>query len=112
MKAKRILSFVCVLALVLTMCSVFTFATQPETEVEIESEITPRYTGYGRVTSSRTYLYNRASTSSGYAYNGVIPVGTRVYVYETIDAVFHRVRVTLGGTQYTGYVLMDNITLD
>jgi len=113
MKTKRILSFICVLALALSLCATVSFAAQPEAEDKIEAEVTPRYTGYGTVTSTRTYLYNSASTSSGYAYNGVIPVGTQVYVYSTTnDGEFHRIRVRIDNVNYTGYVFASHITRD
>lgn len=111
MKTKRILSFVCVLALVLTLCSIFSFAAQPEAEAEIESEITPRYVGPGTVTSTRTYLYNSASTSSGYVFNGNIPVNTPVNILATTnDGEFYRVRVTVTQGTFTGYVLANHVT--
>ena len=112
MKTKRVLSFICILTLVVSLCSVFSFATQPETEAEIESEITPRYIGDGKVISTRTYLYNRASTSSGYVFNGNIPVQTRVTIHSiTNDGEFYYVTGTVSQGTFSGYVETSHVIL-
>ncbi|MBR4866180.1 MAG: hypothetical protein IKU11_05810, partial [Clostridia bacterium] len=61
MKTKRILSFVCVLALVLTMCSAFTFAAAPEAEEEAQSGMSTRDLQIGTLNRD-TYLYSSPST--------------------------------------------------
>lgn len=99
MKMKRILSFICVLALALSMCSMFSFATAPEaraTELDVGD--------YGEVNRMHTYVYNTPSTSSGYAYPEAIPIGTDMRVTGK-SGNFYKVAFGYKSQWITGYVL-------
>ena len=112
MKMKRILSFICVLALALSLCSVFSFATAPEAETEVvEAEEDARAGVHYVVNKSSTYMYNRASISSGYKYNFPFPVGTHMTKAGNTSVVgFLYMTCTYNGNTYTGYVLTDHLT--
>ena len=78
MTLKRIISFMCVLILALTVASGFTYAALPETDDTIETNVYADV--YGEVVKTSTYLFNSASSSSGYVRPDPIPVGTRLYI--------------------------------
>ncbi|MBQ4624900.1 MAG: hypothetical protein IJB51_10225 [Clostridia bacterium] len=101
----RTLSLVCVLVLVLSLCSVFSFAEVPEAEATVRAN----YIGTGEVCSTRTYLYNSASTGSGYVFNGNVPVDTPVNIL-AITGSFYHVDVTVSGRAYNGYLLKTHVS--
>lgn len=170
MKIVKIVSFICVLALALTLVSSFAFATASEAEIQPRSQATDFYAGhatilfsdknesnilvssipkgsllsatsdsgwsynegysqvtYGgktgyvrnktvipadecwKVSSSGTYLYNSASTTSGYKYNFPFPVNT-YFQKSTATAPFHHARMYHNSSSYTGYVLRSHVT--
>lgn len=105
---KKVLSIICVLALVVTLASSFTYAATPEpTEVSSAGEGARASTQY-RVSRTGTYMYNSASESSGYKYNFPIPVNT-VLQYLSQSGNFYYLRYTSGGSTYTGYVLKSHV---
>ena len=106
----RILSLICVCACVLSLCSAFAFAAQPEDTEEVESVVraSSRW-----VTTTRTYLYNAASTSSGYVFNGNVPVGSLVEVKSTTGAFYYADVTIYEGAfvgTYTGYILKSHVS--
>ena len=109
MKIVKIVSFICVLALALTLVSSFAFAAAPEAEVEVESsEIMPRAGTY-EVKTTRTYMYNNHSESSGYVHPAPLPVETRLT--NTVDFgtwVLGTATWEYAGTQ-RGYVLRSHL---
>ena len=110
MKIVKIISFICVLALALTLVSSFAFAAAPEV-TEADSGVAPAaYDAFFRVTKSGTYLYNRASSGSGYACPSPISVGTVIMVdLSYIPDDFYSARHTVGSSVYTGYVKQSNV---
>ena len=105
---KKVLSIICVLALVVTLASSFTYAATPEpTEVSSAGEGARASTQY-RVSRTSTYMYNSDSASSGYKYNFPIPVGT-VLQYLDKSGEFYYLTYKSGGTTYTGYVHEDHV---
>lgn len=105
MKIVKIISFICVLALAASMCSMFSFAAAPEAEVEVaESRATSGYTVKYKVNQTRTYLYNRPSPTSGYVRPAPFSVDTPVYVDPSyISDDYYKAKVTDGGVTYYGY---------
>ena len=111
MRKIRLISFICVLALALSMCSVFSSAAAPEVEKEVvERSSRANYIALGEVDSAKTYLYNSNSTSSGYVYNAPLGIGTYVYI-RALAGSYYYVDVQINGTMYTGYVLKVNVTI-
>ena len=103
---KKVLSIICVLALVVSLCSVFSFAAAPEVDAGDGARANARYV----VSKTGTYVYNSASASSGYKYNFPIPVGTQV-VKESSGSTNGFIYATCyyNGT-CTGYVKLSNLT--
>ena len=113
-KAFYVMPLVCMLVLVLSLCPTLTFAAQPEMEMELKSNVEVRYIASGVVTSTRTYLYNNATTGSGYVFNGNVPEGSLVDVKSSVGSFYHAdVTVTSGPNVgvYTGYILKSHVTL-
>ena len=113
-KAFYMMSLVCVLVLVLSLCPTLTFAAQPETEMELKSNVEVRYIAYGVVTSTGTYLYNNPSTGSGYVFNGNVPKESLVDVKSRAGSFYYAdVTITSGPNVgvYTGYILKSHVTL-
>ena len=108
MKIVKIVSFICVLALAMSLCSMFSFAAAPEAEVEVESsEIMPRAKLY-IVVEPRTYMYNTHSLQSGYVYPDPIPVGK--YVTHKFDwGTLMECSATWSGATRTGCVLRSHL---
>ena len=110
MKTKRILSFVCVLALAVSLCSGFAFAAAPEATEEEASTWAYADIDCKVTKSGGTHIYVSASTGSGYAYNGIIPQGKRMYIISTSSSGwYYYVRVTMGSSTYKGYVLTSDV---
>lgn len=107
---KRALAFICVLTLVMSLCSLFTFAATPEVD-EVDNGVAPAaYDAFFRVTKSGTYLYNRANSGSGYACPSPISVGTVIKVdLSYIPDDYYSARHTVGSSVYTGYVKQSNV---
>ena len=104
---KKILAFVCILTLVMSLCSVFSFAVTPETGETTSVGDNARYATYYRVNQSRTYMYNSASTGSGYVRPQPIPRGEMVrFISVSIDGNFYKVSYydTEEDRTYTGFV--------
>lgn len=105
MKTKRILSFVCVLALALSLCSVFSFAAAPEAEITEASAVAPRAASRYVVKTS-TYMYVNPSTTSAYACPYKLSVGT--YVVSAGPEYLGYAYVT--HNSYTGYIPLSRLT--
>lgn len=101
---KKALAFICVLALIVSMCSAFSFAAEPEAEKEEPTRTIVLY----KVRSYSTYMYNTASTSSGYVFNAPIPIGTELRKLSTSGS-FYYMSYTKNGTTYEGYVLQSHV---
>ena len=109
---KKILAFICVLTLVMSLCSMFSFATAPEAEEGVQTEMSTRDLQTGK-TNKTTYIYNSYSTSSGYKYSDPIPKNETVYIYSLVTSngvQFYKINWQ-NGTAHIGYVLKNNITL-
>ena len=102
---KKILAFVCILTLVMSLCSVFSFAVTPETGETTSVGDNARYATYYRVNQSRTYMYNRASLTSGYVRPAPIPVNSQV-TFISPSGSFYRVSFydSDEARTYTGYI--------
>ena len=74
---KRFLAFICVLALVVSMCSVFSFAAEPEPDIAVPQEGT-RTGGVHYVVRTATHMYVSPNPNSGYVFQGYIPVGAHL----------------------------------
>ena len=101
---KKVLAFICVLALVLSLCSVFSFAAAPEAEAEVveagDNVRSPNYC----YTKTRTKLY---AYTNGDHYYIEIPSGTQLEILSGHTTERKHVR-TMDG-QYEGYVLRAHI---
>lgn len=99
---KRIIAFICVLTLVVSMCSVFSFAAEPDVKVPQEGT---RTGGVHYKVRTATYMYVNPSTTSAYAYPSLIPVGT--------DLVANNVYLGFACVTYkscTGYIPLSRLT--
>ena len=106
---KKTIALICVLALVVSMCSVFSFAAEPETEKEEPTRVIVAY----KVGSYSTYMYNSNSTSSGYKYNFSFPIGTRMTRIDTQTdyGSFYKMTCNYNGSTYTGFVLISHLAV-
>lgn len=103
---KRIIAFICVLTLVVSMCSVFSFAAEPDVKVPQEGT---RTGGVHFVVKTATYLYVSKNINGAHAYPSLLPVGTnlvRVDNGSTIDDGWYKMMYG----SYVGYIPKSRLT--
>ena len=108
MKLVKIISIICVLALALTLVSSFAFAAAPEAEVSVDAGDNARANKHYVVKKTGTYMYNNASTGSGYKFPSPIPVGD--HVVRVDQSVYNITFYKVMYGSYTGYVLKSHLT--
>ena len=102
---KRFLAFICVLALVVSMCSAFSFAAEPEAGVTETSTIERRLPSRYKVKTA-THMYVSGSYSSGYVFPGFVPAGAYVVYAGHTSGDFTYVMYN----SYTGYIPSNLLT--
>ena len=108
---KKTLAFICVLTLVMSLCSVFTFAATPEAGETTSAGDNARYATYYKVNQSRTYMYVSASPTSGYVRPAPIPVNSQV-TFISASGSFYKVSFydSDEARTYTGYIQSYRLT--
>lgn len=106
---KKILAFVCILALALTLISSFAFAAAPELDVAVTQEGT-RTGGVHYVVKTATHMYVSASPNSGYVFPSLIPVGAHLTRQDGGTHGAGGVYYKMMYNSYVGYVLKDCLT--
>ena len=103
---KRIIAFICVLALVVSMCSVFSFAAEPDVKVPQEGT---RTGGVHYVVKRATHLYVGAGTG-GYVFSGYIPVGAHLVRQDNLPYGPNNEYYKVMYNSYVGYVNKNDVT--
>lgn len=105
---KKVLSIICVLALVVTVASSFTYAATPETAEVVSAGEGARTSQY-KVTKTGTYMYNLPSLNSGYVRPQPFSVGTVMNFISDPpnDDLFYK----MSYGSYSGYVLKSHLTV-
>jgi len=108
MKKKQIIALACVLALVVSLMSSFTYAAVPEAEVEVAEAGDNARALKHYVVEIATYMYSEPHPYSPTAYPNKLPVGTNLVRVDSQE--YNGVWYKMQYGSYVGYILRTRLT--